>query len=150
LLSPSALATLRREVDAMQYAILIHIDEQRWDSLPSAEREQVKADTDVLVADLVGTGKLKGAAILQGGYTARTLTRKPGSGQFLVMDGPFAETKEVLAGFQVVECDSLEEATAIAQRFPGLTLGMRLEIRPVGDNCAMLRTAAGTSKAAAH
>jgi hypothetical protein len=80
---------------------------------------------------------------LQGGYTARTLTRK--SDRFQVMDGPFAETKEVLAGFQLVECESIDEATAIAQRFPGLTLGFTIEIRPVGDNCAMLRTAGGSA-----
>jgi len=131
----------------MQYAILIHIDEQRWDKVPAAEREQVKVDTDALVVDLTRSGKLKGAAILQGGYTARTLTRK--SDRFQVVDGPFAETKEVLAGFQLVECENIDEATAIAQRFPGLQLGVTLEIRPVGDNCAMLRTAgssAGFSK----
>lgn len=126
----------------MQYAILIHIDEQSWDRLPNAERQRVKTDTDVLVADLTSSGKLKGAAILQGGYTGRTLTRKS-TGQFHVTDGPFAETKEVLAGFQVVECETIEEAVAIAQRFPGLQHGFRLEIRPVGDNCSMLRTAAG-------
>jgi hypothetical protein len=128
----------------MQYAILIHIDEQRWDALPSSERERVKADTDTLVADLTQSGKLKGAAVLQGAYTGRSLTKKS-SGQFHVMDGPFAETKEVLAGFQLVECENIDEATAIAQRFPGLSLGFRLEIRPVGDNCAMLRTARGAS-----
>jgi hypothetical protein len=122
----------------MQYAILIHIDEQRWDKLPRAEREQVKADTDVLVTDLTRSGKLKGAAVLQGGFTGRTLTGKAGG--YHVVDGPFAETKEVLAGFQIVECENIEEATAIARRFPGLQLGFRLEIRPVGDNCAILRT----------
>jgi hypothetical protein len=123
-----------------QYAIFIHIDEERWDALPRAERERVKTDTDTLVADLTRSGKLKSAAILQGGYTGRTLTRKT-AGQFTVMDGPFAETKEVLAGFQLVECENIEEATAIAQRFPGMQLGFTLEIRPLGDNCAMLRTA---------
>jgi hypothetical protein len=127
----------------MQYALLIHIDEQRWDKLPAAEREQVKADTDALVVELTRSGRLKGAAILQGGYTARTLTRK--GDRLQVKDGPFAETKEVLAGFQVVECASIDEATAIAQRFPGLELGFTIEIRPVGDNCAMLRTPAGSA-----
>jgi len=127
----------------MQYAILIHIDEQRWDKVPAADRQRVKADTDALVVDLTKTGKLKGAAILQGGYTARTLKRT--SDRFQVMDGPFAEAKEVLAGFQLVECESMEEATAIAQRFPGLQLGITIEIRPVGDDCAMLRTAPGSA-----
>lgn len=128
----------------MQYAILIHIDEQSWDKLPAAERQRVKEDTDALVLDLTASGHLKGAAILQGGYTGRTLTRK--RGEFLLTDGPFAETKEVLAGFQLVECANIDEATAIAQRFPGLQHGFRLEIRPVGDNCAMLRTAEGAAK----
>lgn len=129
----------------MQYAILIHIDEQSWDKLPAAERQRVKEDTDALVVDLTASGRLKGAAILQGSYTGRTLTRK--RGEFLLTDGPFAETKEVLAGFQLVECENIDEATAIAQRFPGLQHGFRLEIRPVGDNCAMLRTADSVAKA---
>jgi len=128
----------------MQYAILIHIDEQSWDNLPATERKRVKADTDVLVEDLTRSGTLKGAAILQGSYTGRTLTRK--RGEFVLTDGPFAETKEVLAGFQLVECDTIEEATAIAQRFPGLQHGFRLEIRPVGEDCAILRTAAGVAR----
>jgi hypothetical protein len=128
----------------MQYAILIHIDEQSWDRLPESERQQVKADTDVLAEDLTRSGKLKGAAVLQGAYTGRTLTRK--RNEFVLTDGPFAETKEVLAGFQLVECDTIEEAIEIAKRFPGLQQGFRLEIRPVGDNCAMLRTAAGAAQ----
>jgi hypothetical protein len=130
----------------MQYAILIHIDEQSWDRLPAAERQRVKQETDALVVDLTQSGQLKSAAILQGGYTARTITRK--RGEFLLTDGPFAETKEVLAGFQLVECDSIEEATAIAQRFPGLQLGFTLEIRPVGESCAILRTAEATANCA--
>lgn len=124
----------------MQYAILIHIDEPSWDKLSLAERKRIEAETNVLVADLTESGKLKGAAILQGGFTARTLTRKPAG--FHITDGPFAETKEILAGFQIVECDTIEEATAIAQRFPGLQLGFTLEIRPLADSCSTLRTRA--------
>lgn len=122
----------------MQYAILIHIDEQKWDKLPRAERERVKGDTDALVEDLVGKGQLKAAAVLQGSFTGRTLQMD--NGRMSVIDGPFAETKEVLAGFQLVECADMEEAMEIAKRFPGVRLGFKLEIRPVGDNCAMLRT----------
>lgn len=122
----------------MQYAILINIDEKSWDKLPRSARERVKADTDVLVEDLVRKGQLKGAAVLQGGFTARTL--KLDNGKLAVTDGPFAESKEVLAGFQVVECANIEEAMAIAQRFPGLQLGFTLEVRPVGEDCSLLRT----------
>ena len=130
----------------MQYAILIHIDEQSWDSLPAAERQRVKVETDALVADLTQSGQLKSAAVLQGGYTARSIARK--RGEFLLTDGPFAETKEVLAGFQLVECESIEEATAIAQRFPGLQHGFRLEIRPLADNCSIVRTAEANAREA--
>ena len=122
----------------MQYAILINMDERSWDRLPKAERERVKTETDVLIEDLVSKGQLKSAAVLQGGFTARTL--KMSHGELRVTDGPFAETKEVLAGFQLVECANIEEAMEIAKRFPGVRLGFTLEVRPVGDNCAMLRT----------
>jgi hypothetical protein len=121
----------------MQYAILIHMDEQSFDRLPEAERQRLKTDTDQLVDDLSASGKLRGAAVLRGGWTVRTVQQK--AGKMVVTDGPFTETKELLAGFQLVECDSIEEAIAIAQRFPGIVHGMRLEVRPVADSCAELR-----------
>ena len=122
----------------MQYAILIHMDEQQFDRLPEGERQRLKTETDELVDDLSRTGKLRGAAVLRGAWTARNVQQKPG-GKPAVTDGPFAETKEVLAGFQLVECESIEEAIAIAGRFPGIVHGMRLEVRPVADSCAELR-----------
>lgn len=122
----------------MQYAILIHMDEQHFDRLPETERQRLKTDTDALVAELSDSGKLRGAAVLRGAWTAKSLQQTTG-GKTLVTDGPFTETKEVLAGFQLVECASIEEAMAIAQRFPGIVHGMRLEVRPVADSCAELR-----------
>jgi hypothetical protein len=121
----------------MQYAILIHMDEQGFDRLPEAERQRLKTDTDQLVDELSASGKLRGAAALRGAWTARSVQQK--GGKMTVTDGPFTETKELLAGFQLVECDSIEEAIAIAQRFPGIVHGMRLEVRPVADSCAELR-----------
>jgi hypothetical protein len=122
----------------MQYAILIHMDEQQFDRLPEGERQRLKTETDELVTDLTRADKLRGAAVLRGAWTARNVQQKAG-GQLAVTDGPFAETKEVLAGFQLVECASIEEAIAIAERFPGIVHGMRLEVRPVADSCAELR-----------
>lgn len=121
----------------MQYAILIHMDEPAFDRLPEGERQRLKTDTDQLVGELSASGKLRSAAVLRGAWTATSL-RQTG-GKVTVTDGPFTETKEVLAGFQVVECDSVEEAVAIAKRFPGIVHGMRLEVRPVADSCAELR-----------
>lgn len=127
---------LPREV-GMQYAILIHMDEQQFDQLPEAERQRLKTETDDLVGELSETGKLRGAAVLRGARTGRTVRHV--EGKLSVTDGPFAETKEVLAGFQLVECASEDEAVAIAGRFPGIVHGMRIEVRPVADSCAELR-----------
>jgi len=121
----------------MQYAILIHMDEQAFDRLPQAERQRLKTETDELVAELSSTGKLVSAAVLRGAWTGRSLRQS--AGKPVVIDGPFTETKEVLAGFQLVDCASIEEALGIAQRFPGLSQGMRVEVRPVADSCAELR-----------
>jgi hypothetical protein len=121
----------------MQYAILIHMDEERFDSLPEGERQRLKHDTDELVGELTRRDRLRGAAVLRGAWTARTVRQN--EGKLSITDGPFAETKEVLAGFQLVECQDIEEALAIAGRFPGLEHGMRVEVRPVGDSCADVR-----------
>ena len=121
----------------MQYAILIHMDEQSFDRLPETERQRLKTDTDQLAGELTASGQLRGAAVLRGAWTARTVLHA--GGKVTVTDGPFTETKEVLAGFQLVECETVEEAVAVARRFPGLAHGMRLEVRPVADSCAELR-----------
>jgi hypothetical protein len=55
----------------------------------------------------------------------------------MITDGPFAETKEVLGGFEILECENLDEALAIAKRFPALQAGVTVELRPLvmGGNC---------------
>ena len=123
----------------MQYMILIQMDEKRWDQVPAVDRERLKTDTDELVVELMESGHLKGAGILRGSHMAKSV--RLNAGKLSVIDGPFTETKEVLAGYQLVECATIEEAVAIAARFPGLRAGLTVEVRPMTDNCAELRTA---------
>jgi hypothetical protein len=61
--------------------------------------------------------------------TATTVRQR--GGKVVIIDGPFAETSEVLGGFQLVECRDLDEAIAIASRFPALSAGFSMEVRPV-------------------
>jgi hypothetical protein len=55
----------------------------------------------------------------------------PSQGQNVITDGPFAETKEILAGYRLVECKNLDEAIALGERFPGLRVGLTIEVRPL-------------------
>jgi hypothetical protein len=84
---------------------------------------------------LVRSGHSIGATGLQPASTARALRRR--HGKLVVTDGPFVETKEVVGGFETLECRDIDEALAIAGRFPALDSGATVEVRPcvVGDMC---------------
>lgn len=58
-----------------------------------------------------------------------------------VVDGPFAESKEAIGGYFLLKVDSLDEAVAIAQQCPGLSYGLRVEVRPVAGECALVKKA---------
>ncbi len=58
-----------------------------------------------------------------------------------VVDGPFAESKEAIGGYFMVQADTLEEAVAIARECPGLAHGIKVEVRPVAATCEMLKDA---------
>lgn len=120
----------------MQYAMLIYMDEQRWDALPEAERRQLKQETDAYAKRYGETGQILTGIVLRGAGTATTLRRQRGT---LVTDGPFAEAKEVIAGVQLMECKDLAEAIEIGGQFPALRVGLRCELRPVSDDCGDLR-----------
>jgi hypothetical protein len=71
-----------------------------------------------------------GGAHLQGGDTATTV-RHGGGGENLIVDGPFADTKEVLGGYYVLDASNLDEALEFAQRIPAVRLGGAVEVRPL-------------------
>lgn len=115
----------------MQYLLMVYLDGKRWTGLSIEERNQVHADCTKWHDDLTQRGISKGAMALQPPATSTTV--KEDSGNICVVDGPYAETKEVLGGFEIVECQNLDEAIAIAKRFPALRVGTLMEVRPLVD-----------------
>ena len=91
-------------------------------------REAVLAAHRTLLLDSMVGGLFPAAVPLWVGGHARTVRRRPRGVK--VTDGPFAETKEVLAGFYLIDCDSIEEAIAYAERIPTFEAGS-VEVRPV-------------------
>lgn len=113
----------------MRFALLVYENAAHWTTVP----KEVKAEcTDACLAwhhELAQRGKVPTALVLHEPTTAATVRRQLES--FTVTDGPFAETKEVLGGVEVVECASQEEAIAIAKAFPALVHGFSVEVRRV-------------------
>jgi hypothetical protein len=109
----------------MQYALLIYSIPGAVDALPADEQEQVHKDYWTIRAEPGMTG----GASLHPAETATTVRVQ--DDQMLVTDGPFADTKEILAGFYLFEADDLDKATEMAARIPAARLGGAVEIRPV-------------------
>ncbi|MGC4071694.1 MAG: YciI family protein [Nibricoccus sp.] len=119
----------------MQYIMLIYLDAKRWSELSVDERNRVHRECGEWHDSLVKSGHSRHCAGLQPISTATTL--REAGGKTVITDGPFAETKEFLGGFESVECKDLDEAIAIAKRFPGLRVGTAVEVRPhvPGNEC---------------
>jgi len=113
----------------MQYAMLVYFDETEFLGLPASEQERLRNECADWHEALLKQGKSAGASRLQPVSTATTLRHS--KGKLAVSDGPFAETKEVLGGFVLLECENLDEAVALARNFPSLPAGFAVEIRPV-------------------
>lgn len=113
----------------MKFILLFQLDEKRWDELPEGERDRLMAACDRYAQEMVASGHARHCAVLQPSSTATTLRWQ--EGRRMITDGPFAETKEVLAGYQIIECRNLDEALEIAARFPPLQTGGSVEVRPV-------------------
>lgn len=119
----------------MRYSMLIYMDEKHFNALPREERNRVHRDCGAWHDELVKSGHSCGAMGLQPTSTATTL--READGKVVITDGPFAETKEVLGGLEILECKDLDEAMAIARRFPALRVGSSVELRPLvpGNKC---------------
>jgi hypothetical protein len=113
----------------MQYVMLIYTDTDRWAQLSKEERNRIHDECGAWHDEIVKSGRSRGAMGLQPISTATTLGER--GGKVVLIDGPFAETKEVLGGLETVECTTLDEAIAIAKRFPALRVGSLMEVRPL-------------------
>ena len=109
----------------MKYMLLIYTDEKAW---TESEREQCFAESTALTHELHRQGKYLGASPLHPVATATSVRVRQGKRQ--VTDGPFAETREQLGGYFLVEAKDLDCAIDIASRIPGVKRGT-VEIRPV-------------------
>jgi hypothetical protein len=109
----------------MQYALMIYADPAYGDALPDAERDAVQTEFQTLLSD----ARVIDSARLQPAETA-TSVRVVG-GRTLMTDGPFADTKEVLGGFALIEAANLDDAIDLAARIPVTRYGGAVEVRPV-------------------
>ena len=112
----------------MQYMLLIYGSEERWAGASDDEREAVYAEYEDLSRRLQERGALVGGAELQPTSVATTI--RPQSGETIVTDGPFVETKEALGGYFLIEVESLDEAIEWARQIPAARHGA-VELRPV-------------------
>ena len=111
----------------MRYLCLIHFDEAAFRALPDAEREALNAGHVALNEDLMRSGHFIAAEAL--GPSAESKHVRFHQGSPRVVDGPYTESKEVIAGFYLIEAGSMDEALAIGARMPGGRLGT-VEVRP--------------------
>ena len=110
----------------MQYMLLIYHNEKT--PLSSAEQSQMMQEYMTFTQDIVKSGKFKAGDPLEPTSTATTVRVR--NGKTVTTDGPFAETKEQLGGYYIVEAKDLDEAVVIAARIPGARTGT-IEVRPV-------------------
>ena len=112
----------------MRYALLIYANEQEWANQSEEESQAQFQEYMAFTKDIVDRGIQKGGEALQTTSTATTVRVR--DSQTLTTDGPFAETKEQLGGFYIVECKDLDEAIEVAARIPDVRKGS-VEIRPI-------------------
>ena len=120
----------------MQYLMLVYTDDTLLNALPEGEFDTLMRGCFVHADELRDEGHLLGSQQLEPPATAKSVRIR--NGRTSIVDGPFAETKEVLAGFNLIEAENIEEATRIAAEFPWASTGC-IEIRPVRDMDAVRR-----------
>ena len=109
----------------MRYMLLIYLDEQ---GLPDAERDECYVKSAQVAQDLAVSGNYVDASPLHPTSTATSVRMREGRRQ--VIDGPFAETREQLGGYFVIEAKDLDEAISIAAHIPAAQFGT-VEVRPI-------------------
>ena len=114
----------------MKYLLLVYIDPELLDAVPAGEYDTEMRHCIRSADALASQGTLLGSNKLEAPDQARTVRVR--EGRTGVFDGPFAETKEVLAGYNLIEAASLEDAVALAAQFPWARYGS-MEVRPVAD-----------------
>ena len=115
----------------MKYVLLIYHDEQAWNGLTEAEHQNIYGEYRQLIQKLQSNGQYLAGDELQPTTTAATVRVR--EAKQLVTDGPFAETREQLGGFFMIEATNLDEAQRIAAQIPSARMGS-IEIRAVAES----------------
>jgi hypothetical protein len=119
---------ITRKEKTMQYLLLIHDDEQLWAGMSEDERNSYFGEYMSYTQQLIDAGVYVGGNQLQPTATATAVRVR--DGETLTTDGPFAETKEQLGGYYMIEVESLDDALDWAARIPSARIGT-IEVRPV-------------------
>jgi hypothetical protein len=114
----------------MKFMVVIYIDQALIDALPAGQFDAMMRDCLTKADALHDTGTLIESQMLEDAPRAKSLRVR--GGRLTVTDGPYAEAKEVLGGFNLIEADDIDEATRIAASFPWTRVGC-VEVRPVRD-----------------
>jgi hypothetical protein len=112
----------------MQYLLLIYNNEVEYAARPQAEVAQTMAEYGTFTQGIVQSGNFKGGERLR--PVANATTVRVRNGKTMTTDGPFAETREQLGGYYMIEAKNLDEANAIAAKIPGARYGS-VEVRPI-------------------
>ena len=126
----------------MKYLLTIYTDESGFADVTPEQVQQVMAAYEAFGREVTEAGVMLGGEGLQPTSTATTVRVR--DGERLLTDGPFAETKEQLGGFYVLDCKDLDEALGWAAKIPGAQQGA-VEVRPVMDYEAMRAGDAGAA-----
>lgn len=112
----------------MKFMLLCYHEEDAWENAGEVAHQQAMSEAVCLAQELHASGKYLYATPLQSVSVATCVRMR--DGKRLVTDGPFAETREVLGGFYVIDVNDFDEAMKVAARHPGARLGA-VEVRPV-------------------
>jgi hypothetical protein len=113
----------------MRYMLLIYGDEKHWGKMSEAEKGAIFKQYGEFTQSIRTSGAFLAGDPLQPTSTATTVRGK--NGKAVTTDGPFAETKEQLGGYYIVNAKDLDEAISIAARIPSVRVGGSIEVRPI-------------------
>jgi hypothetical protein len=115
-------------VNQMQYLLMIYANEAEYAKIDPATLQKVFEEYGAFTQGIVKSGNFKAGDRLQPTTTATTVRIR--DGKTLTTDGPFAETREQLGGYYLIDAKDLDEALAIAAKIPGARFGS-IEVRPI-------------------
>jgi hypothetical protein len=114
----------------MKYLCLIYNEEKKIGALPESESRNMMGEYNAFTQSIKTSGQLLGGERLQPTHTATTIRSR--NGKVSTTDGPFAETKEQLGGFYLIDARDLNDAIQVASRIPGTRTGS-IEVRPIWE-----------------